>query len=102
MKRLSSKLVILLALVFCAVCVPSAYAGTVGLTLTAGSDTVTILDGSALDGDPTTGVVVFIGSVDGWTINVTTGESPYPGKLLLNSLDISVQNSGVGTLSILF
>ena len=73
------------------------------IQLSDGTTTVTISDGSPLDINPVAGAVSYIGSVGGFSINVTTGLSkPLVGKedrpyLDLNSIDVS----GVaGTLTV--
>ena len=67
-----------------------------------GTGPVTIPDGSGLDSNPVIGAITFIGVVDGFTINVTTGLSKpvlssAPGKIDLNSIDLS---GAAGTLEI--
>ena len=66
------KKVVVLAVLVAAMAVPSAFA-TAELTLTSGTSTVDVLDGSALDSNSTTGAVTYIGSVGSWTLNITSG-----------------------------
>jgi hypothetical protein len=65
---------------------------------------VTVGDGSALDSLPNAGGVTYIGSLDGWIVNVTTGLSkPILGSADSPMLDLSsvnVSSAGPGTLKI--
>ena len=75
--------------------VPGAHAETVSLRLTDSfsGDSVTIADGGAGDlSGAIDGVIIFIGNVGVWTMNMTTGEGSEvlgPGELSLSSLEIT-------------
>ena len=74
------------------------------LELFDGTTTKVVADNGFLDLDPTTGSVLFAGSIGVWNINVTTGVTipvvvgPYP-HLILSSTDNS---TGAGTLRVRF
>lgn len=61
-------------------------------------------DAGALDANSVTGAVTFVGLVDGWSLNVTTGTSkPFAGSALEPQLDLSSVNASSaagGTLKI--
>lgn len=75
------------------------------LTLSDGTTTVTVTDGSALDLSSDAGVVVYLGGVGSFTLNVSTGlTKPYLGSsteplLDLNSVDVSSTAGGTLTLT---
>ena len=68
------------------------------------SDTVTIVDGSAPDSNPTTGAITWIGTMGTWTISVTTALGyPAVGTLTQPVIDISsidATSTSGGTLTI--
>lgn len=74
------------------------------LTLTDGSNTVTVQDGGMGDSNATNGAVTWSGSLGVWIVNVTTGVgypvlgSPSWPILDLNSVNVS---NGAGTLTLL-
>lgn len=75
------------------------------LQLFDGSNTITVVDNGLGDASSSAGVVVFIGSIGDWNLNVTTGlTKPVLGDASLPWLDLnSIDVSGVaGRLSILF
>jgi len=72
------------------------------LTSSAGGS-VTITDGGAGDANAAAGAVTFIGSLAGWTVNVTTGLSkPIIGSTIFPKLDLNSVNvsGGSGTITI--
>ena len=73
------------------------------LTDSATATTVTVTDQAVGDSNPMAGVVTFIGSVGGWSVNVSTGQgSPVfdQGHLDLNSVN-TMLTGGASTLDIL-
>lgn len=76
------------------------------LTLSDGTITVNISDGSSLDLNPESGVIVYMGSVGVFNINVTSGiATPVIGTTTLPQLDLSsfnLNSIGSGTLTITF
>lgn len=83
---------------------PTASATPLTLTLTSGSNTVTVVDGTGSDLNGVAGAVTWLGSIANWNVNVTTGlGSPLLGspgwpQIDLNSVNVS---QGAGTLTIL-
>jgi len=74
------------------------------LTLTDGSNTVTVQDGGMGDSNGANGAVTWNGSLGVWSINVSTGVgSPPLGTLSWPILDLNSVNvsSGAGTLTLL-
>lgn len=87
-----------------------AYANPI-LRLQSGATTITIADGDALDANGAAGAVTFIGGVEAWTTNVTTGLgsailcSPSGSKcpqLDLNSVNVSTNPGAGGTVLDMF
>lgn len=76
----------------------------ISLTLSDGTNTITIADGGAGDLNSTVGVIVFSGAVGNFFVNTTTGVTNGlggPGAIQdLNSVNLS--NSSGGTLTITF
>ena len=73
------------------------------LRLSNGGDSVTVHDGGVGDINLVDGAVVFMGSLDGWSVNITTGLSdPLIGSKLWPHLDLNSVNvsGGNGTLKI--
>jgi hypothetical protein len=74
------------------------------LRLTTDSGSISVMDGSVADWNVEDGAVTFIGAVDGWTVNVTTGFSkPLLGSDVAPSLDlnsVNLSSYGSGTLRI--
>lgn len=74
------------------------------LRLTTDTGSVTVIDGAANDANAVDGAVVFLGELDGWTVNVTTGLSkPLIGSDIEPSLDlnsVNVNSTGAGNLRI--
>jgi hypothetical protein len=97
--------ILMIAVLAVGVLAPTTQASFI-LELTDFSTVVTVNDNGAGDMDPTTGAIVFVGSVGVWTTNVTTGLSkpvlggPIPSvpSLDLNTVDVS--SSAGGTLQI--
>lgn len=74
------------------------------LTLSDGSNTVTVQDGGIGDSNAAPGAVTWIGSIGDWTINVTTGLGyPALGNLSWPHLDLNSVNysEAAGTLTML-
>ena len=73
------------------------------IRLTQGLNTVTITDGSGLDQSAVAGVVVFVGTVGTFTVNVNTGITrPFQGSAQHPYIDIGGSNIGTGILTIEF
>ena len=75
------------------------------LTISDGTTTQTVTDGSAGDGNSNVGVVTWVGSVGAWTLNVDTGSTkPYIGSVSSPAMDLSflAGSSAAGTLTITF
>ncbi len=76
------------------------------LTLSDGTTIVTISDGSFLDLNPLSGVILYSGSVGIFNINVTTGiTTPIIGTTTLPQMDlnsVNLNSTGNGTLTITF
>lgn len=76
------------------------------LTLSDGTTTKTIADGSPLDGSSLAGVVIYNGSIGNWFVNVSTGvTAPAIGSATSPQLDlnsINLTSVGGGTLTIQF
>ena len=75
------------------------------LTLTpSGGGAVTVTDGGVGDSNPDVGAITFIGSLTGWSVNVTTGLSkPVLGSATVASMDlnsVNVSSAGGGSLTI--
>jgi hypothetical protein len=82
---------------------PAPASATPTIRLTQGLNTVTITDGSGLDQSAVAGVVVFIGTVGSYTVNVNTGiTKPFQGSAQHPYMDIGGSNIGTGTLTIEF
>ena len=84
--------------------VGSAYAVPT-LTISDGTTTQTITDGSAGDGNSNVGAVTWVGSVGAWTLNVDTGSTkPYVGSVSSPQMDLSflAGSNAAGTLTITF
>lgn len=64
---------------------------------------VTVLDGAALDANPVTGAVTYVGSIGAWSVNVTTAitypalGTPGAPQIDFNSVNVT---GGPGTLTI--
>jgi hypothetical protein len=69
----------------------TAEAAPIALQLSSGATTFTILDGGALDANPLDGVITFVGAVEGWLINISTGIGTglSPNYMDLNSVNTS-------------
>jgi hypothetical protein len=76
------------------------------LTLSDGTNSITVQDGLAGDISPVAGVVTFYGAVGGWWLNVSTGVTkPAEGSALdpyLHLNSVNALSQGVGTLTITF
>jgi len=73
------------------------------LTLSDGTTTISVADGSALDSNTLAGAVTYNGSLGNWFLNVSTGlvgGTPATPSIDLNSIDAS--SSGGGNLTIAF
>jgi len=70
------------------------------LTLSDGSNTVSVSDGQAGDVNPVTGAVTYIGSFGVWGINVSTGLSRADAKGPYMDLNSVNESSAAGTLTI--
>ncbi len=74
------------------------------LTLYDGTTTVTVSDGGTGDLDPTTGHIMFVGTVGRWILNVALGESNSPANTAPAFVDLGyygnfeAQSRGAGTL----
>lgn len=83
----------------------SAHAGLI-LTLSDGTNTTTVSDGSAGDLNPLAGAVVFSGSLGAWIVNVATGISkpiigtPQTDEMHLNSVNVTGQTAGTITVTL--
>lgn len=85
-------------MIFCG----GAQAATITLS-DGGSNFVSIADGSALDLNPNSGVVTFVGSLGTWLVNVSTGGSkPIFGSTGSPFMDLNSIDYGIGTLTITF
>ncbi|MDA8091634.1 MAG: PEP-CTERM sorting domain-containing protein [Nitrospiraceae bacterium] len=86
---------------------PIAGATPMTLSLSDGTNTQTITDGSLADINPITGAITWGGSVGSWVLNVATGTSkPFLGsaadpQLDLNSVDAYASNNGTLTLTLI-
>lgn len=86
---------VLIAVILCA---GSAYAVPT-LVINSGTATVTITDGSGLDANGLSGDVTYIGSVGGWTINITTGVIGVNPTMDVNSQDLNSGSSDPLTIT---
>jgi|SRR5579863_6651988 len=94
------KLAVVVAFVF-ALYVPLAHA-TAELKLSDGINTVTIVDGGVGDSCGSANCVTWVGTLDNWTLNVTTGldgSASAPAIIHLNSVDTAVANAGTLTIT---
>ena len=88
MKKLNGFLAMAAAGVLSLVLVPQANA-TVEVQLSDGTNTITVLDGGALDSCASANCVTFNGIIGAWSINVSTGNATFG---LAPSLDLSTVN----------
>jgi hypothetical protein len=82
-----------------ALCAAPAQAGLL-LSLTDGTNSISVADGIAGDANAVPNVVTWIGTLGSWSVNVSTAISHAPNGQLgidLNSIDVS---SGAGTLTV--
>jgi hypothetical protein len=83
-----------------------AYAGPATLTLINNGTTIAISDGGAGDISSVEGVIVFMGSINGWFVNVTTGiTKPAQGSAASPQMDLAslnVSSKAAGSITIKF